>query len=84
MADSRTVQHCRWAEPTLFQDSPFWTAFEDYPWSCRADGVAKPVEDTERCATCGRWAPRDPSNVVRTAAPSDLCHCDCGNGCQHK
>jgi hypothetical protein len=59
MADHRTVQQCRWAEPTLFVEDSSWTQATDYPWSCRADGDPEVVEDTEKCLTCGRWVPRD-------------------------
>jgi hypothetical protein len=59
MADPRSVQRCRWAEPTLFVDEPLWTEAEAFPWTCRADGDPHVVEDTTYCATCGRWVPRD-------------------------
>jgi hypothetical protein len=59
MPDDRTVQHCHYAEPTLFLDDPSWTASEEFPWSCRADGDPHLVTDTTRCATCDRWVPRD-------------------------
>jgi hypothetical protein len=80
MTDLRNVQRCRWAEPTLSQEHPFWTAAEEYPWTCKADGEPRPVEDTTRCATCGRWAPRGPELVPRDAKREDLCHCGC-EGC---
>jgi hypothetical protein len=81
MTDPHNVQHCRWAEPTLFQENPLWTAAEEYPWTCKADGEPKPVEDTGRCATCGRWAPRSPELVPQDAKPEDLCHCGCEGCC---
>jgi hypothetical protein len=59
MSDARTVQNCRWAEPTLFLVSPLWTAAEDYPWSCRRDGAPAPVSDPTACQTCPRWEPRE-------------------------
>jgi hypothetical protein len=60
MKESRNVQRCRWAEPTLFLASPYWTSAEEYPWSCHADGAPPhPVEDTTDCAVCNRWATRD-------------------------
>jgi hypothetical protein len=59
MTEHHTVQRCRWAEPTLFQEGPLWTAAEDYPWSCHADGEPRPVADTQVCLTCGRWASAD-------------------------
>jgi hypothetical protein len=59
MADSRSVQHCRWAEATLFVVHPYWTAAEDYPWSCHADGFPRPVEDTGVCRICGRYLPKE-------------------------
>jgi hypothetical protein len=64
MTERRTVAQCRWAESTLFQAHPFWTNADEYPWSCLAEGDPAVVEDTERCATCGRWAPRAPQRVV--------------------
>jgi hypothetical protein len=60
MAEPRKVQRCQWAEPTLFLANPFWTAADEYPWSCHADGVPRPVADTAACGTCSRWASRDP------------------------
>ena len=68
MTVRRTVQRCRWAEPTLFLDDPKWMEAEAYPWSCRADGDPELVEDTERCNTCGRW-------VARDARAQDVCRC---------
>lgn len=59
MPDPHSVQYCRWAEPTLFVVHPYWTAAEDCPWSCHADGVPRPVEDTGICRICGRWLPKD-------------------------
>lgn len=55
MVEPRRVQHCRWAQPTLFLAPPLWTAAEDYPWSCDADGEPRLIEDTGVCLTCGRW-----------------------------
>jgi len=79
MTEPRNVQRCRWAEPTLFQDSPLWTEAEAYPWSCKADGDPRVVEDTTVCATCGRWAPRGPEAAARPAA--ERCHCQCSGDC---
>ena len=78
MTEPRNVQRCRWAEPTLFQETPIWTEAEDYPWSCKADGDPRVVEDTSVCATCGRWAPRGPAAVAKPAA--QRCHCECSGG----
>jgi hypothetical protein len=58
MSDPRQALRCRWAEPTLFLANPLWTAAEDYPWSCQADGLARPIEDTASCGVCTRWAAR--------------------------
>lgn len=60
MPDTHTIQGCRWAEPTLFLANPLWMAAETYPWSCRRDGLPKPVDDTGDCRTCGRWESRSP------------------------
>ena len=80
MTEPRNVQRCRWAEPTLFQESPIWTEAEDYPWSCKADGDPHVVEDTGVCATCGRWAPRGPEPVARPDVPeAERCHCKCSS-----
>jgi len=57
MAESRRVQHCRWAQPTLFVAGPLWAAAEEYPWSCDADGEPRLIQDTAACRACGRWAP---------------------------
>ena len=61
MTERRTVAQCRWAESTLFLAHPYWTDAEAYPWSCIADGDPEVVEDTGRCAACGRWSARRPS-----------------------
>jgi hypothetical protein len=63
MADSRRVQHCRWAQPTLFLAGPLWAHAEDCPWSCDADGAPRLIEDTEVCGACGRWAPAADANI---------------------
>ena len=55
MAESRRVQHCRWAQPTLFLTGPLWAAAEDYPWSCDADGGPRLIQDTRACRACSRW-----------------------------
>jgi hypothetical protein len=80
MSDPRNVQGCRWAEPTIFQENPLWTAAEDYPWSCKADGDPRVVEDTGRCETCGRWAPRGPRLAERPET-AERCHCKCDSDC---
>lgn len=59
MPDARTIQRCRWAEPTLFLAHPLWAAAEEYPWSCRTDGTPQTVDDTANCRTCARWELRD-------------------------
>lgn len=61
MAESHSVQRCRWAAPTLFQKSPLWLQADEYPWSCGADGEMKPVVQTKACESCDRWASRAPS-----------------------
>jgi hypothetical protein len=58
MTIERTVQQCRWAEPTLFLDAPWWLMAWDFPWSCQSAGTPAPVNDTAVCAHCVRWAPR--------------------------
>lgn len=83
MTEPRNVQRCRWAEPTLFQETSIWTEAEAYPWSCKADGDPRVVEDTSVCATCGRWAPRPgPGAVAKPAA--ERCHCQCSGDCSEK
>lgn len=67
MINLRTVQYCRWAEPTLFVVHPYWTDAEAFPWSCHADGRPRPVEDTEKCGVCVRWQPSrilDPPSLI--------------------
>jgi hypothetical protein len=82
MSDPHTVQRCRWAEPTLFQKNPLWTAADEYPWTCLSSGEPKPVEDTTVCATCGRWASRTPELVKDAPPVAERCHCGCGDGCK--
>jgi hypothetical protein len=81
MSKPHTIQRCRWAEPTLFQDPPHWTAAEDYPWSCNAEGEPHPVIDTLVCLTCGRWAARDPQVAEGAPAAPERCHCHCDGDC---
>jgi hypothetical protein len=69
MADLRNVQRCRWAEPTLFADTPVWIAAEDFPWACYADGPPRPLEDTQQCSVCRRWSPRPSERLF-------ACRCD--------
>lgn len=64
MTNVRTVQNCRWAEPTLFSRYPVWMGSDDYPWTCYSTGLPKPVEDTTVCVVCKRWEGR----VTRDAA----------------
>jgi hypothetical protein len=59
MPEVRTIQHCRWAEPTLLLADPLWMAAEEYPWSCRRDKRPHPIDDTAFCQTCPRWESRD-------------------------
>ena len=61
MAETRRIQHCRWAQPTLFLAGPLWAAAEDYPWSCNADGEPRLVEDPQVCGVCRRWTSNEPS-----------------------
>jgi hypothetical protein len=77
-----TVQRCRWAEPTLFQKNPLWTAADQYPWTCLSSGEPRPVEDTAVCTTCGKWASRSPALVKDAPAVAERCHCGCGDGCK--
>jgi hypothetical protein len=84
MNDERTVQGCRWAEPTLFQTNPLWTEGEEYFWTCKADGEPQPVKETTRCATCGWWAPRNGELVPRGVKRDELCHCGCEGCCGTK
>jgi hypothetical protein len=72
MTERRTVAQCRWAESTLFLAHPYWTDANDYPWSCVADGDPAVVEDTGRCADCGRWAPRAPHLVTGCACQTSV------------
>jgi len=58
MSDARTVQACRWAEPTLFLVNPLWIAAEDYPWSCQRDSTPRYLPDTAACSACQRWEGR--------------------------
>jgi hypothetical protein len=55
MPDPRTIQACRWAEPTVFLPTPLWTAAENFPWSCNRDGAPRVVQDTTACLDCPRW-----------------------------
>jgi hypothetical protein len=61
MAESRRVQHCRWAQPTLFLAGPLWAAAEDFPWSCDAGGEPRLIDDTRVCRTCDRWISTPPT-----------------------
>lgn len=54
-----TVQTCRWAEPTLYQDGPYWLDAWNMPWTCRRDGDPRTLEDTDVCTNCPRWQARE-------------------------
>jgi hypothetical protein len=69
MAEKQTVQHCRWAEPTLLVDDLTWTEAEAYPWSCTADGDPHTLADVELCASCGRWVPREGKGADGSRCP---------------
>ena len=71
MPDARSIQRCRWAEPTLFLVNPLWTAAEEYPWSCRRDGVPRAVPDTTACAICPRWEERDRDRRWNSGKPPE-------------
>ena len=58
MPDARTIQRCRWAEPTMFLVDPLWAVAEDYSWSRRRDGEPHTVDDTTGCRDCPRFEPR--------------------------
>jgi hypothetical protein len=58
MRPDHGIQHCRWAESTLFLSAPEWLQAWDYPWSCRSTGSFRPITDTRTCQTCERWQPR--------------------------
>jgi hypothetical protein len=53
-----TVQNCKWAEPTLYQDGPYWLDAWNMPWTCRRDGDPRTLEDTDICQNCPRWEAR--------------------------
>jgi hypothetical protein len=63
MAEIRHVQHCRWAQPTLFLTGPLWAASEEYPWSCNRDGKPRLLDDTHVCADCARWTSDEPTET---------------------
>ena len=58
MENKPTVQTCRWAEPTLYQDGPYWLDAWNMPWTCRRDGDPRVLDDTDVCAECPRWEAR--------------------------
>ncbi len=61
-----TVQNCKWAEPTLYQDGPYWLDAWNMPWTCRRDGDPRMLEDTDICQNCPRWEAREGKSVAWT------------------
>ncbi len=59
----RTVQTCRWAEPTLFQPLPIWLDAWNMPWACRREASARLIASSDQCALCPRWEQRCPNGV---------------------
>ena len=77
MIDPHTIQGCRWAEPTLFQDTPLWIASERFPWTCHVDGRPERVDDATLCRTCLLWTPRPPQPRIAAPRPDEApCGCD--------
>jgi len=70
MTDARTVQSCRWAEPTMFSRYPGWVASEAYPWTCYITGLPTPVEDTTVCVVCPRWEGRVTGDAASRPDPA--------------
>lgn len=64
MDNKTNVQTCVWAEPTLYQDGPYWLDAWNMPWTCRRDGDPRVLDDTDVCVGCPRWEPR----VVKAVA----------------
>jgi hypothetical protein len=54
-----TVQHCKWADATLYQDAPLWLDAWNTPWTCRRDGDQRLIEETDECLACPRWERRN-------------------------
>jgi hypothetical protein len=50
------VTTCQWATPTLSLPYPLWLTAEESPWSCTRTADARPLELTDACATCPKWA----------------------------
>lgn len=59
-----TVQTCRWAEPTLYQDGPYWLDAWNQPWTCRRDEDPRLLDSTDVCVNCPRWQARETPGVA--------------------
>lgn len=55
----KRAANCKWARPTLQQPSPIWFAAEERPWTCERDERPTPLDSTDICEDCPRWAERD-------------------------
>lgn len=58
---------CRWAQPTLFCEPPFWLYAWDAPWTCVRTAAPRLLGTTEPCGRCPRWKDSDPGEPVDPA-----------------
>jgi hypothetical protein len=77
MLEPHSVRGCRWAEPTLLQDTPLWIASERFPWTCNVDGRPERVEDASSCRACVLWMPRRAEPQSRPPQPDAPAPCGC-------
>lgn len=64
MENKTSVQTCRWAEPTLYQDGPYWLDAWNMPWTCRRDSDPRLLDATDVCENCPRWQARETRGVA--------------------
>ena len=57
MAETHSIQTCRWGSPTLFLPWPYWCDGSDDLWSCTRGAQPQGVPDIRHCQSCAHWRP---------------------------
>lgn len=57
MAHAHSVPTCRWGQPTLQLQRPYWFEAAGYDWSCTRESLPRLLPDPSVCQTCAAWVP---------------------------
>jgi hypothetical protein len=72
MTYPHSVPNCRWGQPTLLLQRPYWFQAVDHEWSCAAGTLPRILQDPATCHTCPAWVPAEPATfdpAVRQDTP---------------